>query len=93
MSIKKSIETVEIKKEIISSVSCDYCSRNVGHVSIMKENEMSTYQTLDVSSHLDGFNINVTAGYGTEHDSRKMSITLCSDCLFTMMKQFGGIVK
>lgn len=73
---------------------CDNCKKNLDTVTIYDEEKKTEYQQLqDGAFLLDGIDLKFQAGYGTYYDMTNFQITLCTNCLAEMVKQFGGVIR
>lgn len=90
------IESKETKVAItkVCRAVCDNCKEDLDSVTIYAENEKTDYVTLETGEFfLDGIHLSFKAGYGTSYDMSDFKITLCTNCLADMFKQFGGIIR
>lgn len=73
---------------------CDNCKNELDSVTIYQEHEKTEYETLETGDFsLDGIHLSFKAGYGTPYDTSDFNLTLCTNCLADMVKQFGGIIR
>mgnify|MGYP003397643230 CR=1 FL=1 len=73
---------------------CDNCKEDLDSVTIYDEEKKTEYQTLQNGAFLlDGIDLKFQAGYGTNYDMTNFQITLCTNCLAEMVKQFGGVIR
>jgi hypothetical protein len=73
---------------------CDNCKNDLDSVTLYDEAKKTEYQTLETGGFsLDGINLKFKAGYGTTYDMSNFQITLCTNCLADMVKQFGGVIR
>lgn len=92
MSIQSKSKKVEVKT--VSRAVCDNCQNELACITVYDENEKTSYHNLDdVEGHLDGIDLKFKAGYGTTYDMSDFQLTLCTNCLADMVKQFGGIIR
>lgn len=90
------IETTKTKVTIekVSRAVCDNCKNELDVITLYDEVKPPEYQSLDAGGFsLDGINLKFKAGYGTTYDMSNFQITLCTNCLAEMVKQFGGVIR
>lgn len=92
MTIETSKTKVTIEK--VSRAVCDNCKNELDVITLYDEVKTPEYQSLDSGGFsLDGINLKFKAGYGTTYDMSNFQITLCTNCLAEMVKQFGGVIR
>jgi hypothetical protein len=92
MTIETSKTKVTIEK--VSRAICDNCKNELDVVTLYDEVKTPEYKSLDSGGFsLDGINLKFKAGYGTTYDMSNFQITLCTNCLAEMVKQFGGVIR
>lgn len=86
-------QTKVINNTIFRAV-CDNCKNELDSVTIYDESKKTEYQPLETGEFsLDGIDLKFQAGYGTTYDMSNFQITLCTNCLADMVKQFGGVIR
>lgn len=94
MAIKKTKTITRVETVDITCVTCDNCKKELDTLTVYKEDEKTEHKrVVDKSLFLDGIDLTFTAGYGTPYDMTIFNITLCTNCLADMVKQFGGILR
>jgi hypothetical protein len=94
MSIKITKTITKVETQGITCVTCDNCKKELDAVSIYEEQKITEYKRVeDKSTSLDGIDLKFCAGYGTTYDMTTFNITLCTNCLADMIRQFGGIAR
>lgn len=90
------IESKETKVTVtkVCRAVCDNCKEELDSVTIFQEREKAQYETLETGEFsLDGIHLSFKAGYGTSYDMSDFKLTLCTNCLADVVKQFGGIIR
>lgn len=73
---------------------CDNCKIELDTVTLYEEGKKTEYEALETGEFsLDGIDLKFKAGYGTTYDMSNFEITLCTNCLAEMVKQFGGVIR
>lgn len=90
------IESKETKVAVtkVCRAVCDNCKEELDSITLYAENEKTDYVTLETGGFsLDGIHLSFKAGYGTSYDMSDFKLTLCTNCLADVVKQFGGVIR
>lgn len=86
-------QSTKITVQTICRAICDNCKEEIDSITLYDEGKKTEQQQVTSNMGLDGINLKFKAGYGTTYDMSDFQLTLCTNCLADMVRQFGGVIR